>query len=142
MKIPAFDYDAYWRDATRDDWRQEQLHWHCHLSRMDGAVYGDEPARRDSATEYAPKVIRDWLHKPAHTIRATPATPEEAIQWLRQQWDAIKPLPGEINWIPEETRLGIALYDLRCGNDVCWGFWLGSSAHLHLAIVGTNRACH
>ena len=29
-------------------------------------------------------------------------------------------------FIPDEFRFGLALYELRCGNDLSWGFWLTS----------------
>lgn len=44
--------------------------------------------------------------------------------------------------VPDETRFGTALCNLRCGNDLCWGFRLNSSMRLHLALVGTGQTCH
>ncbi|MFI0482741.1 hypothetical protein [Actinomadura sp. 9N215] len=143
MTVHPFDYDAYWRDQTRDDWRKRGLHWHCYTSRMDGNAYGDDPARRDPNSELAPREIRDWLRKPPRAIRQMPASPEEAIRWLRAQWEPVKEQIGrEATAISDETRFGTALYNLRCGNDVCWGFWLTASLHLHLAIVATDEKCH
>lgn len=142
MGIQPFDFE-YWRDETRQDWQRLGLHWHCHAWRGDADDYGDEQARRDPSTELPPQIIKQWLDKPARTIRRTVTTPEEAIAWLRAQWEPIRGQIGpEATAIPEETRFGTALYDLRTGNDVCWGFWLGASTHLHLAIVGTAAACH
>lgn len=143
MNIRPFDYDAYWRDESRDDWRRRGLHWHCHASRMDAGAYEDEQARRDPGSDLAPLVVRDWLRKPSRTIRHAPATPEDAVSWLRGQWERIKGQAGrEATAISDETRFGTALYDLRCGNDLCWGFWLSSSVHMHLAVVGTSQRCH
>lgn len=118
------------------------LHWHCHSSRMDGQEYGDEPARQDLSTEYAPKLLRDWLRKPARTIRHVAATPEDGVRWLRSWWEPVRDQSGEAHVVPDEVRFGRALYDLRCGNDLCWGFWLGGAVHLHLALVGTVEQCH
>lgn len=132
-------------DADRRDeiWKRRGLHWHCHMSRMDGDAYNDEPGRRDPATGLAPFLIREWPRKPAWTIKAVAFTPDEAVQWLRKQWGPVRWQIGEeAAAIPDETRFGTALSDLRGGNDVCWGFWLGPSVHLHLAAVGTDRGCH
>jgi hypothetical protein len=137
-----FDYE-YWRDESRDDWRRLGLHWHAYASRMDGSAYADEAARRDLVTDLAPQSVRDWLRKPAQSLRQVATTPEDAVSWLRQQWEPIKAQAGqEAVRIPEETRFALALYELRCGNDLCWGFWLGASVHLHLALVGTADDCH
>jgi len=142
VTTPAFTYD-YWHDQTREDWKHLGLHWHCHSWRGDGRDYGDEPARRDPSTDLPPKVIAQWLDKPARTIRQVVPTPTDGIIWLRAQWQPIKDQIGpEVEAIPEDTRFGTALYDLRCGNNVCWGFWLNAASFLHLAIVGTNRTCH
>lgn len=142
MTVRQFDHE-YWRDQTRDDWQKRGLHWHCYACRMDGNAYSDDPARRDLSSELAPREIRDWLRKPARAIRQTPMTPENAVAWLRNQWEPIKEQAGqEATAISDETRFGTVLYNLRCGNDVCWGFWLSASTHLHLAIVGTDEGCH
>lgn len=142
MGIQPFDYE-FWRDESRQDWKRLGLHWHCHAWRGDARDYEDEEARRDPSSESPPIVIKDWLRKPARTIRQVVMTPEEGTAWLRAQWNAVRAHLGpEATAIPEETRFGTALYDLRCGNDVSWGFWLGSSLYLHLAIVGTAAPCH
>lgn len=141
MTSRPFDYE-YWREG-REDWKDLWLHWHCHAVRMDGNSYGDEAARRSPDSELAPKVIRQWLNKPAHTIRDVSRSPEDALRWLRGQWEAVEGQIGEeAEAIPEETRFGMALYDLRCGSDVCWGFWLNASTHFHIAIIGTSAGCH
>jgi hypothetical protein len=137
-----FDYE-YWRDESRADWRSRGLHFHCHSWRGDGRDYDDEPARRDPTTDLPPTIIRDWLRKPPRTIKHVSGTPEDAVAWLRAQWAPVKSQVGqEADRVPDDVRFGMAHYDLRCGNDVCWGFWLGSSAFLHLAIVGTSASCH
>ncbi|MEV4252386.1 hypothetical protein AB0J52_04365 [Spirillospora sp. NPDC049652] len=140
--METFDYD-YWRDTTSVIWKDRGLHWHCHSSRMDGETYGNEAARRDPATEHAPKVIRDWLRKPSRTIRHVATTPEDGITWLRGQWDPIKGQVGqEADAIPDAVRFGRALHDLSAGNDVCWAHWLNTSTHLHLALIATPQSCH
>lgn len=142
MGSPAFGHD-FWRDESRDDWKRLGLHWHCHAWRGDADAYGDETARRDLSTDLPPTIIRDWLGKPPRTVRHRARTPEDAIAWLRAQWEPIKGQVGELaTAIPDETRFGLALYDLRCGNDVCWVYWLGTSSLLHLAVVATSRGCH
>lgn len=142
MTVHPFDYATFWR-TTGDQWRQRRLHWHCHSSRMDAATYGNEAARRDLGTELPPREIRDWLQKPATAVRHVARTPDEAVSWFADQWAPVKAQAGqEAEAIPDEVRLGIALHDLSVGNDVCWGFWLGTSAYLHLAVVGTDAGCH
>ncbi|MFC5185207.1 hypothetical protein [Actinomadura harenae] len=140
--MATFDHD-YWRDASPAIWERRGLHWHCHSSRMDGETYGNEAARRDPAMDHAPKVIRDWLRKPTRTIRCVATTPEDGIAWLRAQWTPIRDHIGqEADAIPDQVRFGRALHDLRSGNDVCWGHWLGGTTHLHLALIGTPETCH
>lgn len=145
MTVQHFDYE-FWKDESRVDWQRLGIHWHCHAWRGDSKDYGDEAARRDPTTELPPKVLKEWLQKPPRSIRQTAKVPEKAISWLRGEWDAIKGqvLNQDAGPMTEETRFGMALYDLRCGNDVCWGFWLGASAgsYLHLAVVGTSTTCH
>ncbi|MGI5165864.1 hypothetical protein ACQEU3_16035 [Spirillospora sp. CA-253888] len=65
------------------------------------------------------------------------------MTWMRSQWEPVKSQIGpEADAISDDTRFGQALYDLRCGNDLCWGFWLNKTTHLHLAVVGTSQRCH
>ncbi|WP_157420241.1 hypothetical protein [Actinomadura kijaniata] len=77
MSVPRFDYDASWRGSEPTAWEAKGLHWHCHSSRMDGQEYGNESARQDLSTGYAPKLLRDWLRKAARTIRHVATTPED-----------------------------------------------------------------
>lgn len=148
MSATTFTYD-YWRDENqadcvrlRDDWERRGLHWHCHLSRMSGAEYGNEAERVSPTSALAPKVIRDWLRKPTSTLAQVVYTPEEVITWLRSRWEPYAAL-WSVLWQPPEERFPPALYDLRCGNDLLWAEWInGSSTLLHTAIVGTSDGCH
>lgn len=147
MDIPVFDYDAYWRDGdgVRDStaWRDQGLHWHGYLWRGGAADYGDEPARRDLGTELPPKLLADWLRKPARTVRTTATTPEEMAEWLRNEWrKARSQLGPDATAIDETSRFGRALHDLRRGQPVCWGGWLGPSTFWHVAAIPTAAACH
>ncbi|MFC5182789.1 hypothetical protein [Actinomadura harenae] len=140
--MPEFDWDG-WEKTVPTEWKDRRLHWHCHSCRMEGETYGNEAARRDLATEYAPKLIRDWLRKPVRTVRRVAMVPEDGVAWLREQWAPIRAQAGEeAEAIPDAARFGRAEHALRGGADVCWGFWLNGSTHLHLAIVGTSEACH
>jgi hypothetical protein len=138
----SFDYE-FWRDESRADWKRRGLHFHCHAWRGDARDYDDEAARQDLTSDLPPVIIRDWLRKPARTIKHVAGTPEDAVTWLRAEWEQVKSQVGqEAEGVPDDVRFGLARYDLSCGNDVCLGFWLGSSAYLHLAIVGTSANCH
>lgn len=143
VSIAPFDYDAYWR-RPRDDWRDRGLHWHCYTSRMDGATFGNDLVREDPNTDAAPKIVRDWLRKPARTLQHVATTPDDAVEWLRGQWESIKPSAGEAaTAIDPETLFGRALYDLSCGTDICWGYWIsGGSTHVQMAVVGVADTCH
>lgn len=136
MTIPHFDYD-YWRGQTRTDWEEQLLHWHCYAAKLDPGTYADDAARRDLSTTLPPRVLKDWLQKPASAIKRLVATPDDAMTWLRQQCDAYGFVP-----MGGESAEGRALYDLQCGNDVCWVGWLGYSAVVHLSIIATAGACH
>ncbi|MEU5878135.1 hypothetical protein [Spirillospora sp. NPDC047279] len=134
MTVPAYDYDAPLADE-RDDWKRGGLHFHCYMARMTSDSYGNEGQRRDLSSPLPPRVIREWLQKPQSALLLTPATPEDAVDWLRTQWQP----HGD----RDEAHYARALHDLRCGNDVLWGEWINAaSQHLHTAIVGTNQGCH
>jgi hypothetical protein len=136
VTIQPFDHDA-WRGRVRDDWRRLGLHWHCYNARMDPDAYGKEGPRRDLSTALPPKVLKDWLRKPASAVKQIVTTPDDGLAWLREQCRAagFDPIGGQ-------DAYGRALLDLQGGTDVCWGGWLGTAAYLHLTIVGTAARCH
>lgn len=132
MTIQPFDFGAA-VSREHDDWKRRGLHWHCHLSRMSGGQYGDDRGRADLASTLAPRVVRDWLRKPQSTRLLAPGTPEDAVAWLRKQWGGSMP----------DARYAMALYELRCGNDVCWAEWVNNaSVQLHTAVIATFDGCH
>jgi hypothetical protein len=131
----------YWRE-TRDDWkaRGPRWHWHCYATVTDGNAYSADSARRDRATDLPPLRVREWLHKPQRLLRHSPRTPDDAVAWLRREFERYAPqMTGtQATDIPEETRFGRALHDLQCASDISWGFWVsGDSAIVTMAVVGT-----
>lgn len=145
--VPDFDYDGFWRDGdgVKDStrWKDAGLHWHGYVARLSSADYGNEGARRDLATELPPRELNDWLRKPARAISQTASTPEDMADWLRRQWLAVRDQLGQdVVEIDEERRFGMALYELRLGQVVCWGGWLNKSMVFHLAAVPTAAGCH
>ncbi len=46
-------------------------------------------------------------------------------------------------FIPDEFRFGLALYELRCGNALSWGFWLTNASYqaMSLIAVGDSTTC-
>ena len=138
-------YDA-WRHSEPTVWRERSLHWHAYSWRGDGKRLGDNAARRATTADIVPFALRDWLMKSARLIRAAPATPEEALRWLREQFDACAPVMCPVQqrtFIPDEFRFGLALYELRCGNDLSWGFWLTNASYqsMSLIAVGDSTTC-
>lgn len=131
----------YWRQP-RDDWKRLGLHWHCFSWVGDGKSLAADGARRDSASELPPLVVRAWLNKPQRVLRQSPATPEDAVAWLRREFDrhAVQMAGTQATDVPEEIRWGTALYDLCGGNDISWGFWLaGGASFVSMAVVGTSE---
>ena len=127
----------YWRQ-DRDDWKQRRLHWHCYSATVDGSSWGADKVRRDRGSDLPPLIVREWLVK-AVKPKQSPTTPEEAVAWLRREFDrhAGQMAGSQATDIPEEIRWGTALYDLRCGSDLSWGFWLTGGARIvSMAVVG------
>jgi hypothetical protein len=143
MTVPAFDHD-YWRAHEPVVWTERKLHWHCYGWRGSAESWNDPVARRSESSDIAPFVVRLWLERPARMIRAVAATPEEGVTWLRGQWAQYghEMVADRPEWIPDKTRFGIAVYDLRCGNDICWGFWLSGGGVVSIAVVGLAAPCH
>ncbi|GAA2119684.1 hypothetical protein [Actinomadura alba] len=137
MTLPAFDHE-YWR-TPREDWTHLGYHWHCYSWTGDGRMIANDAARRDPATELPPTVIREWLGKADRIIRKSPRTPDDAVAWLRREYErAVPQLGAQALDIPDEMRFGRALHDLQCGNDISWGFWLtGGSSYVSMAVVAT-----
>jgi hypothetical protein len=104
---------------------------------MDPDTYGKEGPRRDLSTALPPKLLKDWLRKPASAIKQVVKTPDDGLVWLREQCRA-----ANFSSFGAEDAYGRALLDLQGGTDVCWGGWLGTTTYLHLAIVGTPERCH
>lgn len=141
--IRPFDYDA-WRSAPPSTkWREAGLHWHGHLWRGSPEDYGNEGARRDLSTTLPPKVLADWLRKPAGTVKRVCFEPDQMLAWLREQWGEVRDQLGqEATGIDEDDRFGRADYGLRQGGIVCWGGWLHKQTFFHLAAVPTAQGCH
>jgi hypothetical protein len=138
-------YDA-WQYSEPTAWRERSLHWHAYSWRGDGKRLGDNAARRATTSDVVPFALRDWLMKSARLIRAAPATPEEALRWLRQQFDdcASSMCPAQQRTsLSDEFRFGLALYELRCANDLSWGFWLTNASFqaMSLIAVADSPAC-
>jgi hypothetical protein len=122
----SFDHD-FWRRDIPGVWRERGLHWHCFTWQ------GPRPRdaeRRDTRASVPPIVIRQWLEKPVTMMSATARTPEEAARWLDTQ-----PQPSA----PGDA-VRRALYELRVGNDVVWGFWSSSQAFVCVAVVSVGPA--
>jgi hypothetical protein len=92
-----------------------------------------------------PFALRDWLLNPPHLIRAAPTTPEEALRRLREQFDDCAPSMHPVqqcSFIPDEDRFGLARYELRCGNDLSWGFWLSNGSYQAMSLITVeSRVC-
>jgi hypothetical protein len=157
MSIQPFDYD-YWMDTTtaspckyrrlkdRTTWREAgaSWHWHCYSRSMTGKEHGSDAERSRHDTDLAPRELRDWLRKPAGSLRLAAFAPDDALGWLRREWEPVKGafLPPDAGHDGLHAHLGRAMYDLKIGNDVCWATWTSTSAYLHLAIIGTADGCH
>lgn len=139
--VARFDIDAMVSHEPTD-WQTRGIHWHCYNWRGSGKEWADDQARGDDNADITPTVVKAWLRKPARLIRATPKTPEDAVQWLRAQWaehraNALHP----VTW-DEDFRFKLATYDLRCANDLSWALWLKGGSIVSLGIVGTAERCH
>lgn len=137
-------YDS-WRHQEPTHWRERSLHWHAYSWRGDGKRLGDNAARRSAAESIAPFAHRDWLLKTDHLVRAAPCTPEDAVRWLREQFDGCAPAmrpAQQRSFVPYEDRFGRALYELRCGNDLSWGFWLDNASYQAMSLIALDsRSC-
>ncbi|QNP72108.1 hypothetical protein IAG44_23615 [Streptomyces roseirectus] len=137
-------YDS-WRTSHPTHWEVRGLHWHAYSWRGDGKRLGDAAARRSAAEDIVPFASRDWLLKDARLIRASPGTPEEALTWLREHFDAIAPTmrpARQRTFLRDEVRFGTALYTLRCGTDLSWGFWLANGSYQALSLIAVDsRQC-
>ncbi|WP_093775090.1 hypothetical protein [Streptomyces sp. yr375] len=126
-------------------WRERSLHWHAYSWRGDGKRLGDSAARRSAAEDIVPFALKDWLLKPARLVRAAPTTPEEALHWLREQFGLCAPAMQPVSqrsFVSDADRFGRALYELRCGNDLSWGFWLTNGLFQALSPITVDaQAC-
>ncbi|RFU43388.1 hypothetical protein DZF91_01485 [Actinomadura logoneensis] len=137
----SFDYD-FWRGEPAA-WADKGVHWHCHLWRATADQYRNDAERRDPASDLAPLVVQEWLRKPARFVDHVARTPEEGVAWLSRQWDGLKAKVAGAQDPPDGTRLGRALYELRLGQGVTWGFWtLDSSHYIGLYLVVAAQDCH
>ncbi|WP_433328792.1 hypothetical protein [Spirillospora sp. CA-294931] len=84
-----------------------------------------------------PVLTRDWLRKPQSMLQRKAGTPEEAVDWLVEVFDrhASKMADSQATGISRQDRFGSALDDLRCGNDLSWGFPLVGSKYLAVAVI-------
>lgn len=141
--ISTFDYDAVM--ARRPViWQERRLHWHCYTWRGSGAQWADDSARHNDASDITPSIIRDWLKKSDRLIRSVYHNPDDAVQWLQEQWEkvrneALTPIP---DWYSDESRLQFAAHDLCSGNDISWGLWIKGPSMVSMSIVGTDGPCH
>ncbi|KPI17787.1 hypothetical protein OK074_8118 [Actinobacteria bacterium OK074] len=137
-------YDA-WRHHEPTAWRDRHLHWHAYSWRGDANRLHDNVARRSAAESIVPFTLKDWLSKSDSLIRLAPTSPEEALAWLRKQFDDCAPLMSptrQRDFTSTDTRFGLALYQLRCGNDLSWGFWLTNRAYQALSLITVDsRTC-
>lgn len=136
MSIQPFDHD-YWR-TERDDWKHLRIRWKCFQTSCDGVVFAKDSDRRDPSRETPPLRVREWLGKPARCLKHQPTTPEDAVDWLRNQFDLYAPqMAGQqATYVDPEVRFGRARYDLQVGNDIVWGFWVnGAATMLSMAVI-------
>ncbi|MCP2343057.1 hypothetical protein [Actinomadura rupiterrae] len=142
MTCPPFDYD-YWKREP-DRWKETGVHWHCHVWRASGEQYRNDAQRRDPGCEQAPLVVQEWLRKPARLVDHVVRTPDEGVAWLAKQWDGLKANVSGALEPADDVRLGRALYELRLGQGVVWGFWtLDASHYIGLYLVATaSLTCH
>jgi hypothetical protein len=143
MTIPTFDYDAAFA-STPSLWRDEGLHWHGYTWRGPGRDFADDRLRHDAASEVTPSIVRDWLKKNPRLIRATFTTPEQAAEWLREQWepvvrDALYPVP---DWMKGDSRYQCAIHEMAAGGDISWGLWVKGQSMVSMSVVGTPDGCH
>ncbi|TDD63859.1 hypothetical protein [Actinomadura rubrisoli] len=87
-----------------------------------------------------PVMTRDWLKKPQSMLQRKAATSEDAVSWLEGAFDqhAPKMTHSQATAISRQDRFGYALADLRCGNDLSWGFPLAGSKYLALAVIAVG----
>lgn len=142
--IPDFDYGAMLA-AEPTIWRERGLHYHAYSWRGDGkAMQENEVARADVGSELPPQPIRVWLRKPQRLLRAAPLTPEEAMAWLRAEYEPLAAqLAGDVGeFLPVAERMRLKIYDLRCGNDTVIEEWLRGGVLVHLAVISVSgREC-
>ncbi|MFC5182755.1 hypothetical protein [Actinomadura harenae] len=139
--MSSFDYD-FWK-CEPEVWTGMQVHWHCHLWRATGDQYRSDAQRRDPSSDLAPLVVQEWLQKSPRLIDHVARTPEDGVAWLSRQWDDLKSKVAGASAPSDETRLGTALYELRLGQGVAWGFWtLDSSYFVGLYVVAAEQDCH
>lgn len=140
MTLAAFDHE-YWR-TDRDDWTHLDVSWKCFLTTCDGVVFAKDSTRRDPSSDAPPLQIRDWLNKPAQLMKNRADKPEDAVEWLRTQFELYRPqmIGQQATYVDPETRFGRALHDLRVGNDVSWGFWVnGGATMVSMAVLAVSR---
>ena len=120
-------------------------HWHCYAWTGSGADWANDNQRREPSSSLPPTAVRAWLNKPRTMLRHIAYTPDEALTWLREQFEPL----AERTLYPElqtqrdiEFRYQLVLADLMCGNDVMWGEWVKGPSISTLAVVGTPEHCH
>jgi hypothetical protein len=143
VTIPAFDYEAAIASPP-SRWKAEGLHWHAYSWRGTGSDWGNDSMRSNDSSEITPTATRAWLRKNPRLIRATFTTPQDAVEWLREQWepaarDALTPLP---DWANTDFRFRLATYDLAAGNDVSWAMWIKGQSVVSMSVIGTSDGCH
>lgn len=139
--IPPFDVDAMVAKEP-STWRERGLHFHCYMWRGAGTSLMKDAERRDPASDLPPERTREWLRKPRRLQLATPPDPETATAWLLERFEAAAPdikgsYPGGDD---PGFRRRLALYQLRSGADITWGFWLRGSQFLHLTVLAIAAA--
>lgn len=117
-------------------------HWHGFSNRMPAAdttkysftIFENLP------TGWPPRLVRDWLRHPPSVVTCHADTPEEAVAWLRGEYeDSEDQLDSVAHATPKQERFDRALTSLRGGDDLCWGFWIGTHTYLTLAVIGMDR---
>jgi hypothetical protein len=124
------------------------VHFHCYTWMGIGDDRSVEDERRPNShaadpdwfldSALPPMRTCDWLLKAERRIDASPATVEEALDWLATHYRTAQPSflrPADEERIGLEFRLENARESLTHGVDVQWGFWLQAGRFTTCAVV-------
>lgn len=109
-------------------------HWHAYA--WTGHALPPDAERHDLSGPLPPLQVAHWLRKPADRIAATFTEPGEALGWLEQQLQEVRPVPYDL---PAERRLAWARDELERRGDVVWGYYTAARGYASRAVIACPR---